>query len=74
MPLTTPQDMAGLPACALRVGFDELGLPIAVQLTGPPWAEALVLVDDLRATQEEYRTFVEQLPLATYADRLDAPA
>jgi aspartyl-tRNA(Asn)/glutamyl-tRNA(Gln) amidotransferase subunit A len=40
---TTPQDLAGLPACALRAGFDGDGIPIGVQLTGPPWRDARVL-------------------------------
>jgi aspartyl-tRNA(Asn)/glutamyl-tRNA(Gln) amidotransferase subunit A len=43
MPYTVPQDLTGLPACALRAGFDELGIPIGVQFTGPPWSEARVL-------------------------------
>jgi aspartyl-tRNA(Asn)/glutamyl-tRNA(Gln) amidotransferase subunit A len=40
---TVPQDMAGLPACAVPVGFDDLGLPIGIQLTGPSGAEQTVL-------------------------------
>jgi aspartyl-tRNA(Asn)/glutamyl-tRNA(Gln) amidotransferase subunit A len=40
---TVPQDVAGLPACAVPVGFDDLGLPIGVQLTGPSGAEQTVL-------------------------------
>jgi aspartyl-tRNA(Asn)/glutamyl-tRNA(Gln) amidotransferase subunit A len=43
MPYTTPQDLAGLPACAFRAGFDEHGLPIGVQLTGAQWDDARVL-------------------------------
>jgi len=43
MPYTVPQDLTGLPACAVRAGFDALGLPVGVQLTGPPWSEPLVL-------------------------------
>jgi aspartyl-tRNA(Asn)/glutamyl-tRNA(Gln) amidotransferase subunit A len=43
LPYTVPQDLAGLPACAVPVGFDELGLPVGVQVTGPPWSEARVL-------------------------------
>jgi aspartyl-tRNA(Asn)/glutamyl-tRNA(Gln) amidotransferase subunit A len=43
MSYTVPQDLTGLPACAVRAGFDELGIPVGVQLTGPPWHEARVL-------------------------------
>ncbi len=43
MPYTVPQDICGLPACALRAGFDADGIPIGVQFTGPPWSEARVL-------------------------------
>jgi Asp-tRNA(Asn)/Glu-tRNA(Gln) amidotransferase A subunit family amidase len=43
MSYTTPQDLVGLPACAVRAGFDGLGIPVGVQFTGPPWAEARVL-------------------------------
>jgi aspartyl-tRNA(Asn)/glutamyl-tRNA(Gln) amidotransferase subunit A len=50
MPYTTPQDLVGLPACALRAGFDRLGIPVGVQFTGRPWAEATVL----RAAQALY--------------------
>ena len=40
---TTPQDLVGLPACAVRAGFDALGIPVGVQFTGPPWSEGRVL-------------------------------
>ena len=43
LPYTVPQDMAGLPSCAVPVGVDELGLPVGVQVTGPPWSERRVL-------------------------------
>jgi aspartyl-tRNA(Asn)/glutamyl-tRNA(Gln) amidotransferase subunit A len=43
MSYTTPQDLVGLPACAVRAGFDALGIPVGVQFTAPPWGEALVL-------------------------------
>jgi aspartyl-tRNA(Asn)/glutamyl-tRNA(Gln) amidotransferase subunit A len=43
MTYTTPQDLVGLPACAVRAGFDRLGIPVGVQLTGPPWSEGRVL-------------------------------
>jgi aspartyl-tRNA(Asn)/glutamyl-tRNA(Gln) amidotransferase subunit A len=43
LPYTVPQDLAGLPACAVPVGFDDAGLPVGVQITGPPRAEGRVL-------------------------------
>jgi aspartyl-tRNA(Asn)/glutamyl-tRNA(Gln) amidotransferase subunit A len=43
MSYTVPQDLAGLPACTVRAGFDELGIPTGVQFTGPPWCEGRVL-------------------------------
>ena len=43
MSYTTPQDLIGLPACALRAGFDDLGIPIGVQFTGAPWEDGMVL-------------------------------
>ena len=43
LPYTVPQNLAGLPSCAVPVGFDELGLPVGVQLTGPAWSEGRVL-------------------------------
>ena len=43
MSYTVPQDLVGLPACAVRAGFDELGIPVGVQFTGPAWSEAWVL-------------------------------
>jgi aspartyl-tRNA(Asn)/glutamyl-tRNA(Gln) amidotransferase subunit A len=50
MPHTVPQDLTGLPACAVRAGFDALGIPVGVQLTGPPGSDARVLA----AAQELY--------------------
>lgn len=43
MGYTTPQDLCGLPACAVRAGFDALGIPVGVQFTAAPWREALCL-------------------------------
>ena len=43
LPYTVPQDLAGLPTCAVPVGFDDAGLPVGVQLTGPPRSEGRVL-------------------------------
>jgi aspartyl-tRNA(Asn)/glutamyl-tRNA(Gln) amidotransferase subunit A len=55
MSYTVPQDLTGLPACALRAGFDDLGIPVGVQLTGRPWTEALVL----RGTQALFEATAE---------------
>ncbi|KAL3700726.1 hypothetical protein R1sor_018748 [Riccia sorocarpa] len=33
----------GLPAISLPVGYDQYGMPIGLQIMGPPWAEATVL-------------------------------
>jgi aspartyl-tRNA(Asn)/glutamyl-tRNA(Gln) amidotransferase subunit A len=43
MSYTVPQDLTGLPACAVRVGFDDGGVPVGAQFTGPRWTEARVL-------------------------------
>ena len=43
VPLTCPQDLLGLPACAVPGGTDRHGVPVGVQLTGPRGAEARVL-------------------------------
>jgi aspartyl-tRNA(Asn)/glutamyl-tRNA(Gln) amidotransferase subunit A len=43
MSYTVPQNLTGLPACAVRVGFDDGGIPVGAQFTGPQWAEAGVL-------------------------------
>jgi aspartyl-tRNA(Asn)/glutamyl-tRNA(Gln) amidotransferase subunit A len=43
MSYTVPQDLVGLPTCAVRAGFDAVGVPTAVQFTGPPWSEWRVL-------------------------------
>lgn len=38
-----PFNVAGAPALALRAGFDPAGLPLGVQVAGPPLADAKVL-------------------------------
>ena len=40
---TSPQNLAGLPACTLRAGFDSQGLPVGVQLTAPKGHDARVV-------------------------------
>ena len=55
MGYTCPQDLAGLPACTVRAGFDSLGVPTAVQLTGPAFSEQRMLA----AAQALYEATVE---------------
>ena len=43
MDYTVPQDLLGLPTCAVPVGFDSDGLPVGIQVTGPKCREDLVL-------------------------------
>jgi aspartyl-tRNA(Asn)/glutamyl-tRNA(Gln) amidotransferase subunit A len=43
MTYTVPQDLAGLPACVVRAGFDRLEIPIGVQFTGAAWKDVTVL-------------------------------
>jgi aspartyl-tRNA(Asn)/glutamyl-tRNA(Gln) amidotransferase subunit A len=40
---TVTANLAGLPALSVPVGFSSGGLPIGAQLTGPPFAEGLLL-------------------------------
>jgi aspartyl-tRNA(Asn)/glutamyl-tRNA(Gln) amidotransferase subunit A len=40
---TIPANLAGVPAVSLPCGFDDDGLPVGLQLTGPVLAEATVL-------------------------------
>jgi aspartyl-tRNA(Asn)/glutamyl-tRNA(Gln) amidotransferase subunit A len=43
MPNTTPHNIAALPSCAVRAGFDDDGLPVGVQIAAAPWRDADVL-------------------------------
>ena len=43
LPYTVPQDLLGLPACAVPAGRDASGLPVGVQLWGPRGSDDLVL-------------------------------
>jgi aspartyl-tRNA(Asn)/glutamyl-tRNA(Gln) amidotransferase subunit A len=40
---TSPFNLTGLPALSLPCGFTSEGLPIGLQIVGPPWSEATVL-------------------------------
>jgi aspartyl-tRNA(Asn)/glutamyl-tRNA(Gln) amidotransferase subunit A len=40
---TRPFNALGWPAVSVPCGFDERGLPIGLQIVGPPFAEGTVL-------------------------------
>lgn len=70
MGYTVPQDLVGLPACTVRAGFDAIGVPTAVQLTGPPRSErrvmsaAEVLYDATPEVQRHWPSAVDETPAA----------
>jgi aspartyl-tRNA(Asn)/glutamyl-tRNA(Gln) amidotransferase subunit A len=43
LPNTRPFNLFGLPTISVPCGFTSNGLPIGMQITGPPWSEATVL-------------------------------
>lgn len=43
LPYTVPQDLFGLPTCAVAAGRDATGLPVGVQLWGPRGSDARVV-------------------------------
>ena len=43
MPYTWPHNLAGLPSCAVRAGFDDDGLPVGVQVAAAPGGDTAVL-------------------------------
>ena len=54
MPYTVPQDLLGLPTCAVRAGFDELGIPVGAQFSARRWGDDGALA--------AARAFVEATP------------
>ncbi|MFL5862330.1 MAG: amidase, partial [Solirubrobacteraceae bacterium] len=68
MGYTVPQDLIGLPACTVRAGFDAIGIPTAVQLTGPPRSEwrvlsaAQALYDATPGVQRHWPPAADQTP------------
>jgi aspartyl-tRNA(Asn)/glutamyl-tRNA(Gln) amidotransferase subunit A len=68
MSYTVLQDLTGLPACTVRTGFDELGIPVGAQFTGPRWGEAQLL----RAAQALFAGTAE-IQARWPDDRVDTP-
>jgi len=52
MDYTVPQDLLGLPACAIPAGFDSDGLPVGIQITAPAKREDLALQVALQLADE----------------------
>lgn len=46
---TVPQALAGLPCCSVNAGFDDAGMPVGLQLAGPPGGDV-----ELLAVAERY--------------------
>jgi aspartyl-tRNA(Asn)/glutamyl-tRNA(Gln) amidotransferase subunit A len=40
---TLPANVLGLPALSVPAGISSVGVPLAVQLIGPPWSEPVLL-------------------------------
>ncbi|KAG5548329.1 hypothetical protein RHGRI_013884 [Rhododendron griersonianum] len=57
-------NLLGLPAISVPVGYDKQGLPIGLQLIGPPWGEASIL--RLAAAVEELCADSKKKPLQFY--------
>jgi aspartyl-tRNA(Asn)/glutamyl-tRNA(Gln) amidotransferase subunit A len=61
---TIPANMAGIPGVAIPCGFSE-GLPVSLQILGPPFAEATIL--RIADAYERSESWVEQRPDVTLA-------
>ena len=59
--LTRPANLTGFPAVSVPCGFTEGGLPIGLQLTGRPFAEATIL--QLAYAYEQETTWHQRRPM-----------
>jgi len=59
-PFTSMWNTTGQPASSVPAGFDELGLPVGVQLVGRPWDEVTVI--RVSAQLEAARPWVHERP------------
>jgi aspartyl-tRNA(Asn)/glutamyl-tRNA(Gln) amidotransferase subunit A len=57
---TRPANVCGLPAVSVPCGFTRSGLPIGMQIIGPPWAEVKVL--QLAHTYEQATDWHQRVP------------
>jgi amidase len=61
-PFAAPWNFAGYPAMAVPAGMHSKGVPLSVQLVGPPGAEPLLL--SVARRLEELRPWPRHAPLA----------
>jgi aspartyl-tRNA(Asn)/glutamyl-tRNA(Gln) amidotransferase subunit A len=59
--LTRPANLAGFPAISVPCGFTQGGLPVGLQLTGRPFAEATIL--QLAYAYEQETTWHQRQPM-----------
>ncbi len=59
--LTRPANLTGFPALSVPCGFTQGGLPIGLQLTGRPFAEATIL--QIAHAYEQETTWHQRRPL-----------
>ncbi len=60
---TSQWNLAGLPACAVPVGFDNVGMPVSMQIIGRPFDEATVLrVADAHQRSTSFHLVVPAAP------------
>jgi aspartyl-tRNA(Asn)/glutamyl-tRNA(Gln) amidotransferase subunit A len=62
---TRPMNVWGLPAISLPCGFTDAGLPIGLQIVGPPWGEATVLATAYAYEQATAWHKREPIPLSS---------
>ncbi|MFZ0284347.1 MAG: amidase [Terriglobales bacterium] len=61
---TRPFNVWGLPAISVPCGFTRAGLPVGLQIAGPPWSEAAIL--RLAYAYEQATEWHKQEPKLTY--------
>ena len=72
--LTGPHNVTGFPVVTVPTGFDKEGLPVSMQIMGPPWTESLVLriAHTLEEATPEIRDRRERTLLAEQSSVMDS--
>jgi Asp-tRNA(Asn)/Glu-tRNA(Gln) amidotransferase A subunit family amidase len=58
--LSLPANLTGQPSCAVPTGFDDGGLPVGMQITGPRWSDGAVLA--VAAAHERLTPWAQHWP------------